>query len=63
MKISQDVYDAIEKYMVDEEIAIKVDLRNEDTHTAQFVDKATGVTHDVLFYMSEENDYIEHDFA
>lgn len=63
MNVSQQVYDAIERYMVEEETAIKTDLRHDDGHTAQFFDETTGVTHDVLFYMSEENDYIEHDFA
>lgn len=59
MQVTQEIYDAIEKYMVDEEVAIKVDLRNEETHTAQFTDQKNDITHDVIFYMSPENDYIE----
>lgn len=63
MNISQQVYDAIERYMVEEETAIKVSLRHDDGHTAQFVDEVNNVTHDVIFYMSSQNDYIEYEFG
>ena len=63
MPISQQVLDAIASYISDEEVAIKIDLRHDDAHTSQFTDEETGVTYDVIFYMSEQNDYIEYDFA
>lgn len=62
MHISQNVLDAIESYMVDEEEAIKIDLRHDDGHTAQFVDEAKKITYDVSFYISSQNDYIEYEF-
>lgn len=63
MNISQQVYDAIERYMIEEETSIKTDLRHDDGHTAQFVDEVNKATHDVIFYMSSQNDYIEYEFG